>query len=194
MPYAQHDFGKLNDEEIIALYKSGEKEAFKNLIDRYTIPLYNFTARITNRIDTSDIVQEIFIKIWKNLNNFDREKASFKTWIFTIARNTVIDFSRKRERLLFSDMENNSEKGLSFFEENIPDENIIPFEALQKLQDKEFLNNTLKKLLPDENEILVLHYQEDMTFDEIGKVLNKSLNTVKSKHRRTLIKLRKMLD
>ncbi|OGI85362.1 hypothetical protein A3A92_01490, partial [Candidatus Nomurabacteria bacterium RIFCSPLOWO2_01_FULL_37_49] len=148
----------------------------------------------TNRIDTSDIVQEIFIKIWKNLNNFDREKASFKTWIFTIARNTVIDFSRKRERLLFSDMENNSEKGLSFFEENIPDENIIPFEALQKLQDKEFLNNTLKKLLPDENEILVLHYQEDMTFDEIGKVLNKSLNTVKSKHRRTLIKLRKMLD
>src|SRR3990167_9964443 len=115
MPYTQHDFGKLNDEEIIALYKSGEKEAFKNLIDRYTIPLYNFTARLTNRIDTSDIVQEIFIKIWKNLNNFDREKASFKTWIFTIARNTVIDFSRKRERLLFSDMENNSEKCLINF-------------------------------------------------------------------------------
>ena len=94
MPYAQHDFGKLNDEEIIALYKSGEKEAFKKLIDRYTIPLYNFTARITNRIDTSDIVQEIFIKVWKNIHRFNPLQASFKTWIFTIAKNTAMDFLR----------------------------------------------------------------------------------------------------
>ena len=80
------------DEEIILSYKAGNKEAFKILIERYTTPLYNFIARIGGRNDTSDIVQETFIKIWKNLNRFDEDKASFKTWIFTIARNTATDF------------------------------------------------------------------------------------------------------
>jgi len=182
------------DEEIVNLYKNGRPEALKSLINRYTSPLYNFVARLTNRNDAPDIVQEIFIKVWKNLNRFDSAKASFKTWIFTIARNSATDFLRKKKTLLFGDVKNNNEEDLDSFEENIPDENILPPEALQKLQDREFLNNILKKMSPAENEILVLHYQEEMTFDEIGKVLNKNLNTVKSRHRRALIKLRKKLD
>ncbi|MFA6257568.1 MAG: sigma-70 family RNA polymerase sigma factor [Candidatus Paceibacterota bacterium] len=186
------------DEEIILLYKNGDRKAFKILIDRYTKSLYNFTARLTNKNDASDIVQEIFIKVWKNIDHFDEEKASFKTWIFTIAKNTATDFLRKKKSLLFSDLakiENldlNNENENSFAK-NIPDENLLPDEAMQKLQDSEFLNNTLKKLRPDYQEILVLHYQEEMTFEEIGKILNKPLNTVKSSHRRSIMELRKIL-
>ncbi|HEV7424395.1 MAG TPA: sigma-70 family RNA polymerase sigma factor [Candidatus Paceibacterota bacterium] len=189
-----------SDEEIIELYRNGDQEAFKRLIDRYKTALYNFTARLTNKEDAPDIVAEIFIKVWKNIGRFDKEKASFKTWIFTIGRNAITDFLRKKKNLLFRDMqnrtgeENNNEENGNSFEENIPDENILPDGALQKLQDREFLNNTLKKLSLNEKEILLLHYQEEMTFDEIGKVLDKSLNTVKSAHRRALIKLRKILQ
>ena len=191
---------KKSDEEIIELYRNGDQEAFKHLIDRYKTALYNFTARLTNKEDAPDIVAEIFIKVWKNIGRFDKEKASFKTWIFTIGRNTITDFLRKKKNLLFRDMqnrtgeENNNEENGNSFEENIPDENILPDKALQKLQDREFLNNTLKKLSLSEKEILLLHYQEEMTFDEIGKVLNKNLHTVKSIHRRALIKLRKLLE
>ncbi|KKP86556.1 MAG: sigma-24 (FecI-like protein), RNA polymerase sigma-70 factor, ECF subfamily [Parcubacteria group bacterium GW2011_GWC1_35_8] len=189
------------DEELAILYKEGNKEAFKGLINRYTFPLYNFTAHIVNQNDASDVVQEIFIKTWKSIHKFDEKKASFKTWIFTIARNTAIDFLRKKRNLLFSDIparqlaggEKESENENSFAE-NIPDENLLPDEALQKLEDSEFLNRTLEKLNIKEKEILILYYQEELTFDEIGKILQKSLNTVKSTHRRAIIKLQELLD
>jgi RNA polymerase sigma-70 factor (ECF subfamily) len=182
------------DEEIITLYKNGEPEAFKILINRYASSLYNFTARLTNRNDAPDIVQEIFIKAWKNIQRFNPLKASFKTWIFTIARNTTTDFLRKKKSLLFSDMEKGGDEDANSFAENIPAENLLPDLALQKLQDSQFLNKILEKLRSDYREVLVLHYQEEMTFEEIGKILNKPLNTVKSQHRRAIMELRKMLN
>jgi RNA polymerase sigma-70 factor, ECF subfamily len=183
-----------SDEEIIALYKNGDQEAFKGLISRYASSLYNFTARLTDRNNASDVVQETFIKIWKNLHKFDSSKASFKTWIFTIAKNTATDFLRKKKSLSFSDIEKQIDENDNSFLENIPDKELIPDEALQKLQDSILLNKVLDKLPIHYKAILMLHYQEDMTFDEIGKVLGKPLNTVKSSHRRAIASLRKMID
>lgn len=182
------------DEEIVILYKKGNREAFKELINKYVSPLYNFTVRITNQNDAPDIVQEIFIKVWKHINRFDAKKASFKTWIFTIARNTIIDFLRKKKSVLFSDLEKDDEENKNSFAENIPAEDLLPNEVLQKLEDTELLNKTLEKLRPEYTEILMLHYQEEMTFNEIGKILKKSLNTVKSQHQRAILELRKMLN
>ena len=182
------------DEEIIVLYKNNDQDALKILISRYTSSLYNFTARLTNRNDAPDIVQEVFIKTWKNLRNFDPSKASFKTWIFTITKNTITDFLRKKRSLLFSDMEKSNDENINSFAENIPTEDLLPDVALQKLEDSQFLNKTLEKLRLDYQEVLVLHYQEEMTFEEIGKILDKPLNTVKSQHRRAILELKKMLN
>ena len=182
------------DEEIIVLYKNNEREALKIIIDRYTSPLYNFAARLTNRNDARDIVQEVFIKTWKNIGRFNSQKASFKTWIFTITKNTITDFLRKKRNLLFSDMETNKDENINSFAENIEAEDLLPDEALQKLEDSRFLNKTLEKLSKDYQEVLILHYQEEMTFEEIGKILDKPLNTIKSQHRRALLELRKIIS
>ena len=181
------------DEQIILEYKNGDEEAFKRLILRYSSHLYNFTARLANRNQAGDIVQETFIKVWKNLGRFDSNKASFKTWLFTIARNTTTDFLRKKSSLLFSDLEKENGEELDSFAENIPTEDLLPDVALQKIQDSEFLNELLEKLRSDYRAVLILHYQEEMTFEEIGQVLNRPLNTVKSQHRRALIELRKLI-
>ena|SRR3989339_702911 len=175
-----------SDNEIIELYKNGEKEALKYLIERYASPIFNFVAHLTNRNDAPDIVQDIFIKTWKNIKRYDSKKASFKTWIFIIARNSVTDFWRKKKNILFTEIEES-------FSENIPDENLLPDEVLQKLEDAELLNKTLEKLRPDYREVLVLYYQEEMTFEEIGGILSKPTNTVKSQHRRAIIELRELL-
>jgi RNA polymerase sigma factor (sigma-70 family) len=87
--------------------------------------------------------------------------------------------------------EKNNDENINSFAENIPSEDLLPDLALQKLEDTKFLNKTLEKLRKDYQEVLVLHYQEEMTFEEIGKVLGKSLNTVKSQHRRAIIELKK---
>ncbi len=186
----------MSDEEIITSYKNGNLNAFKDLIDKYTPSIYNFIARLTNKNDAPDLVQEIFIKAWKNIGRFNPNKASFKTWIFTIARNTVTDFLRKsgsasggKKSINFSDLDTKEES----FSENIPDENLLPDKVLEKLEDSEILNKTLEKLSKNYQEILILHYQEEMTFEEIGKILSKPLNTVKSSHRRAILELRKIL-
>src|SRR5258708_7014412 len=179
-----------SDEEIVQIYKEGNKEAFKELIDRYSSHLYNFSARLAGKNNASDIVQETFIKVWGNMERFDPKKASFKTWIFTIAKNSITDFLRKKKVVLFSDMGSGEDDS---FLGNIPDENPLPDKMLEKLEDKEFLNKILEKLRYDYREILLLHYQEDMTFEEIGKVLNQPPNTVKSKHYRAIQELRKLI-
>jgi len=183
-----------SDNEIIASYKSGNQEAFKDLLNRYTSPIYNFVVHSLNKNDAPDIVQEIFIKVWKNLHKFNPSKASFKTWIFVIAKNSTTDFLRKKRNILFSDLNKIATQDLDeTFEEKIPAVDLLPDEALQKLQDSEFLNKTLEKLPKNYQEILVLHYQEELTFEDIGKILNKPLNTVKSSHRRAILELKALL-
>src|ERR1035437_5744033 len=180
------------DEELINLFNTGNQEVFEYLVNKYTSPLYNFTARLTGKNNADDLVQEIFLKIWKNTKSFNPQKASFKTWVFTIAKNTTTDFLRKKKSFSFSDLENNINDG-SFYEQ-IPSDDLLPDEDMQKLEDKELLDNLLNQLRPNYKEVLVLHYQEEMTFDEIGKILSRPLNTVKSFHRRALIELRNMLN
>ena len=179
------------DEEIVNHYRDGNKDLFKILIDRYISPIYNFTARLTDKEIANDIVQEVFIKVWKKIDHFDSQKSSFKTWIFTIARNTTIDFLRKKKLINFTSLENDTDS-LSFAS-SIKDETLLPDEILQKLQDSELLSEKIESLLPQHKTVLILHYQEELTFSEIGKILNKPLNTVKSYHHRAIIKLREML-
>jgi RNA polymerase sigma-70 factor (ECF subfamily) len=178
------------DEEIIELYKSGDKSVYKILMDRHIKGLYNFVTHFVGENNASDLTQETFIKAWKHLSRFNAEKAHFKTWLFTIAKNTALDFLRRKKTLNFSDLEKN-ENDFSF-SEMIEDESPLPDEVLQKLEDASFLNKLLKKLPVNYKTVLILHYQEEMTFDEIGRVLGKPLNTVKSYHRRALIELRKL--
>jgi RNA polymerase sigma-70 factor (ECF subfamily) len=170
------------DEELIDLYISGDDRALKELIERYTPQIYNFVRRFVGENEADDITQDVFIKVWKNLKKFNSKKSSFKTWIFTIARNTTIDFMRKKKIVLFSNLDNEE----NIFEETIKDEVALPDEILQKLQDVELLNSLLEKLPEQYKTVLALHYQEEMTFEEAGKVLGKPLNTVKSYHFRAL--------
>ena len=179
-----------DDDQLIKEYLDGNQDSFRLLIDKYTPSLYNFSIRFVGKDYANDIVQDAFIKIWRNIKKFDHKKANFKTWIFTITRNTITDYLRKKKMINFSSLDKEEEK----FEDSIEDEVILPDEALIKLEDKEFLNNTIDQIPNNYKEVLILYYQEEMTFSEIGKMLNKPLNTVKSYHYRALIILKKMLE
>jgi RNA polymerase sigma-70 factor (ECF subfamily) len=176
------------DPILIKRYLNGDEACLKVLIDRYASPIYNFTLRFIGPIYTPDIVQEVFIKVWKNLKNFDEDKSQFKTWLFTIARNSITDYYRKKKSIPFSSLR---EEELN--ENEIEDESILPDEVYQKLQDKEMLEKVLNEIPNNYRMILTLYYQEDMTFKEIGEVLDKPMNTVKSYHFRAIILLKKLL-
>ena len=182
---------KESDAEIVAMVIEGADGAFEELVHRYTTLIYNFAYRLTSSTDfAEDITQDTFIKVWKNINKYN-QSYSFKAWIFTIARNTTTDLLRKKKSILFSNLDNEDS---SPFESTIADDAELPSEALMKLEDSEYLNSVLKKLPLNYQSVILLRYQNDMTFEEIGEVMNKPLNTVKSWHRRGILKLRDILE
>lgn len=180
------------DKELIAEYAAGDEEAFKTIVTRYLKPLYNFIYRLTGKQEEADdITQEVFVKLWKNIKKYNPDQ-NFKPWLYKITRNTTIDWQRRRKAVVFSDFE--TEDGENYFEESLTDLNPLPEEVFSRAEDKKFMDGVLKKISPLYREVLSLYYESDMTFDEIGKVLGKPLNTVKSQHRRAIMQLRKLLD
>lgn len=181
-----------NDRQIIIDYLSGDQVAITILVDRYLKSVFNFSYRLVgNHQNAEDITQETFLKMWRNLKKYRRDE-NFKTWLFTIARNTSIDLLRKNKSFVFTTFEN--EDGENPFAENLTDTEPLPDEIFAKAEEKKMLEENLTKLTPIHREVLLLHYTEHFTFDEIGKILGKSLNTAKSRHRRALAELRKLLD
>jgi len=179
-----------NDEYLVKEHLEGNQDAFKLLIDRYTPSIYNFSVRFVGLDYAKDIVQDVFIKVWKNVKKFDNNRASFKTWIFTITRNTITDYLRKKKSISFSSLDTDEES----FANNVEGDIILPDEALSRLEDKELLNKLLDKMPIQYREVLILYYQEEMTFNEIGQLLGKPLNTIKSYHHRALIILRELIE
>ena len=177
-----------NDDDLVKEYLEGNQGSFKVLAEKYTPSIYNFSVYFVGLLYAPDIVQDVFIKVWKNIKKFDNSKANFKTWIFTIARNTITDYLRKKKMIPFSSLDSDEE----FFTDSIEDDVILPDESLSKLEDKELLNKLLDKIPVQYREVLILYYQEEMTFSEIGQLLGKPLNTVKSYHYRALLLLKEM--
>jgi len=181
------------DEELIEEYLSGNEDSFKSLITRYTKLLYFFAYRMTGKKELAeDIVQDTCLKIWKTISRYKIGSNTFKPWVFTIARNTTIDQLRKKKMPVVSDFD--TKDGNNYLMETASDPDTIPTELIEKAEQKKMITGAMQSLSFEEREILTLHYQEEMTFEAIGKTLKKPLNTVKSRHRRAVLKLKKYLE
>jgi len=179
------------DKQLVANFLAGDKRSFEFLLKKYLKPVYNFLYRLTS--DTAaldDLTQVTFIKAWKNIKKFDSSR-SFKTWIFTIAKNTAYDYFKKKKTLPFSDFidaEGNNKL------ENISGGDILPLEFLAKADAAKELEKALAKISDQYRLILTMHYKDDLTLQEIAEILNLPYNTVKSQHQRGLQALRQILQ
>ena len=181
----------MDDKDLVDEFLKGDNLALKELVNKYTNVLYGFVRRFGfSEDETVDVLQDIFIKVWKYAQKFDAEKSSFKTWLFTIARNTIYDALRKKKRETNIKFFDNNDDVVSEFEDESQDVLAI----LNKIEDKKLLDSLIDKLPIDYKTVLLLHLEEDLTFKEIGEVLSKPLYTVKSQYRRALIKLKKLVD
>lgn len=171
--------------------EEGDEKALQTLVKNYLKPIYSYVFYLCKDKDASeDISQEVFLKVWKNLEKYDQSK-SFKTWIFTIAHRTTIDYFRKRKNLAFSDFD--TDEG-NIIIDTLQDKEILQDEYLMREEEKEHINSIISLLPPKYKEIIVLKYIEEMTFNEIANILKQSINTVTSKHRRAIILLQKLMD
>lgn len=180
------------DAQLVATFLSGKGDAFAALVDRHASMVYSFTYRYLQNVDnTNDVVQDVFIKVWKNIKKFDQSK-NFKTWLLTIAKNTALDFIKKKKPLLFSKIEE-GDTDLDTFLAPFMDAPDLPDAMLEKKYLKADLDSVLQELSPSYQRVLLMRYADHLKFREIADILQEPIDTIKSKHRRGLIMLRRLL-
>ncbi|MHB8442882.1 MAG: RNA polymerase sigma factor [Patescibacteria group bacterium] len=168
----------ITDEELVANFrKTGDIKFFEELVNRYKNSIYNFTLRyLSHREDTEDIVQNIFVKVYFKLDKYDEKKASFKTWIYRVSKNTIYNKFRERKLLSLNFEITDTHKEEDAYER----ENLIQV-ALNKIGKKYRI-------------VLLMYYMEGFSYIEISKILNLPLGTVKTRIRRAKGKIKNELD
>lgn len=166
-----------SDEQIVLRITGGDKELFGVLIDRYEAKLTRYIKRfLQNEEDITDIVQNVFIKVFVNLQSFDVDR-SFNSWIYRIAHNETVTYLKKRgnEKVSFLDFDT-----------------MFPHPFAKETADKPTLDKELENVMSSSlslipikyREVLVLYYYEELSYQEIADVLHIPIATVGVRLRR----------
>lgn len=175
----------MTQEELLAqIYKKDDK-AFTTLYDMYAKNLYGVIFNILkDKEESEDLLQEVFIKIWKNIDSYNEGKGRFFTWILNIARNSCIDKLRSKNH-------NNSKKNLSADNfVHILDYNTTVTNKIDAIGIKEFIN----KLKPKCIKLIDLLFFKGYTQQEASDELEIPLGTVKTQNRNCINELRIILN
>ena len=172
----------LEDHRLVSALQAGEEQAYEQLIERFQNPVYNLAYRLLNdQADASDVAQEVFLKIFRNVGNF-RGDSSLRTWVYRIAVNE----SHNRRRWLFR--HRRGETGIDeTFEDSdgrekpLMDSGETPFDFTVNREALGLLEEALAGINPVFRAALVLREIEDMSYDEIAEILEVSIGTVKSR-------------
>lgn len=177
-----------SDQQLIKDYLKGNELALEILVQRYLRLIYSFIFRLVRNEQTAeDLTQEVFLKVWKNLKKFKKDK-NFKAWVLTIARNCAIDFLRKKKTVSFSEYDTN--EGNNLLLDVLADSAPLPDAILERKNLTQKATATINKLSKKSRVVVLLHYEKGLTFEEIAQLLDESLNTIKSRYQRALIRLK----
>jgi RNA polymerase sigma-70 factor (ECF subfamily) len=187
---------EIADEALMVQYQQGDVRAFEVLLGRHRRPVYNFILRFVGSRDLAeDLMQETFLRVIKGAARYER-KARFTTWLYTIARNRCIDHSRRAKHRRHQSLDQpigKSPDGGTLMD--VVSGNGIGADRRaisQQLQEK--MQAAISSLGDDQREVFLMRQFLDMPFREIAEVVGVPENTVKSRMRYALEKLRNELD
>lgn len=170
-----------SEEELVLLLKQQSREAFNYLYKQYAGVLYGIINKVVYDEQTAqDVLQEVFVKIWNNVAQYDANKGRIYTWMLNIARNAAIDKLRSKGEIMKGkiqtgeDVVNNLERGLK----------------TEQVTDTIGLRKMVNGLRPEYQAIVDLAYFKGYTLDEISKTLEIPLGTVKTRMRSAIQQLR----
>ncbi|MGI8742811.1 MAG: RNA polymerase sigma factor [Bryobacteraceae bacterium] len=184
----EHDGG------AVELARSGDSDAFRLLVERHSRNVFRLAFRMTgNEQDSEDVVQETFLRAYKQLKNYEA-RSSFATWLYRIAANYSLDLIRMRKR-----HQERREVNMNHDEEidmmqSIPATSPTPERLVFSGQVKDRVNSALDELSAQERTAFVLRHFEGMSIEEIGSTLGTGTNATKHSIFRAVQKLRRSLE
>jgi RNA polymerase sigma-70 factor, ECF subfamily len=172
----------LDDSDLVAAFLNGEERAFQELVERYQSRLLNFIYRtIGDRERGEDLVQEVFIRVYRHLHRFDRSKK-FSTWIYTIASNLAKNELRNRSRnplVFFQTIKKNwqdDDRPLQF-----EDSSSRPDDLYRKRHLRSLVEESVAQLPEHHRQVFILRELEGKSYEEIAEITGCNLGTVKSR-------------
>lgn len=184
-------WSSITDEQLAARYLHGDSVCFDELVRRYSGPMYAFVLRMVGRPeDADDLTQEVFVQVLKSLPA-SRPELPLRPWLYVIARNKCLDFLKKRRPLLFSSLQTTDTD--ERVEERVADGAPLPDEMAERADLRDLLLHAISQLPPRYRTVVALRYSSDLTFAEMGAVLDLPENTVKTHFQRAKMLLRETL-
>ena len=172
-----HIDSPLPDEaRLVHQAKSGDSEAFARLYDAYVERVYRYILfRVSEDVTTEDLVSQVFLKAWQNLDRYKIGSSPFIAWLYTIARNLVIDYYRaKKEMLPLEDAR------------ALPSDMQSPHEEVEMRFDLQAMRDGLQSLTGDQQQVLILKYIAGLPNENIAKIMNKQEGTIRGLQMRAL--------
>lgn len=178
---------KFSDQELIALFMQSEKNAekvFSELMKKYAEPLYYHIRKITrNHEETNDVLQNVWIKVWKNLADFKQESSLF-TWIFRIARNESLNFLQAEKRHRSVDVDDS-------FIEIVAGHHVLDNFSPEDIQQS--LLNALAQLPDKQALVFQMKFFDDLKYSEISAKLGTSEGALKASYHLAVQKIQDIL-
>ena len=191
---------EISDEAAVELTRRGDPDAFRVLVDRHSRAVFRLAWRMTaNSHEAEDIVQETFLRAYKQLQRFDG-RAAFGTWVHRIAVNCSLDLIRARKRRQETNLGSSpgngrpNEKGDDRLLLNVPSADPSPERSLQSTQIRELLANAMQELSEMERCAFTLRHHDGLGIEEISRTLGVQPNAAKHSIFRALKKLRRVLE
>ena len=183
---------KRNDKDLVVRLKANDERAFEKLVERYQKRVYMIAYNILrNENDAYDATQEVFLKIFKYIDNF-RETASLYTWIYKISYHVAIDIYRKRKK-------SNSVEYSEFIKSDGPDVDELHHKIMSPIAQAEnselsrTIESALGKISESHRAVIVLREIEGLSYAEIADILDVSKGTVMSRLHHARLNLQKYL-
>ncbi len=169
---------KYSEKDLVTFIKQNDKEAFSYLYEHYAGSLMYVVGKyVDDPYSLEDLLQDIFVKIWTKIDQYDPEKSSLYTWMRTVAKNRALDFLKCSANVMNAKTTN--------------DPTLERRHIAEQKTDKIGLNQLVSKLPEQHRSIVYLVYYNGHTLDETSKYLNIPMGTIKTRLRNALAILRK---
>lgn len=176
-------------ENVRRVAANRDRAAFQELYKHFTPMIRAFLLKSmgtgANRSEAEEITQEVLIKVWNKAASFNSSKASVNTWIFTIARNTRIDFIRRNDR---------NERKIAIEDIWHEPESPEPLVDLQQRRAEQVIKQAMATLPDEQVQVLFKAFMEGKSHNEVAEELGLPLGTVKSRIRLALNKMQILID
>ena len=168
---------------LVQRAKSGDSEAFAQLYDAYIARVYRYIYfRVTDDAAAEDLTSQVFLKAWESLDRYQMSSSPFVAWLYTIAKNLVIDYYRtKKESVPLEDVH-----ALTNHE--------TPVEEVESRFDLQAMRDALQFLTDDQQQVLILKFIAGLPNENIAKIMNKREGAVRALQMRALQTMAKFME